>query len=141
MKSSFAGVTGALLLAAIATQAQASAAWVAKGEYLCSVAEVSSFDEDKAGIIEAALRKSYLITVDSKRVYVTELDSERQSSQDIYTIVQRGFYGNDIYAVRNTMDSLAAVALTEFHYEGHYGATLFTQSPYAAHAWKLRCQK
>ena len=141
MKNSFAGVTGALLLAAIATQAQASAAWVAKGEYLCWVAEVSSFDEDKAGIIEAALRKSYLITVDSKRVYVTELDSERKSSQDIYTIVQRGFYGNDIYAVRNTMDSLAAVALTEFHYEGHYGATLFTQSPYAAHAWKLRCQK
>lgn len=89
MKNRFAGVTGALLFAAIATQAQASAAWVAKGEYLCSVAEVSSFDEDKAGIIEAGLRKSYLITVDSKRVYVTELDSERKSSQDIYTIVQR----------------------------------------------------
>ena len=141
MKNSFVVVAGALLLAAIATQSQASAAWVSKGEYLCSVAEVSSFDEDKPGVVETALRKSFLIAVDAKSVYVTELDPERKSSQDIYTIVQRGFYGNDIYAVRNTMDSLAAVALTEFHYEGHYGATLFTQSPYAAHAWKLRCQK
>ena len=112
----------------------------AKGkEYNCTVVSVINFYDD-ANFIAKNMKKRFLITLDSERVYVTSLSNDFEDSQKIYTIVRRDNYMNDVYAVSLSTISIDSIVISENYFEGSYNATLMTQNSIGVTAWKLDCQ-
>lgn len=81
------------------------------------------------------MRKQFLVTVKEKQIFVTQLSSDFENSQDIYTIVNRSIL--DIYSAKITSMSIDILVIGKNLDEG----TLVIQSSTYANVWRLNCQR
>ena len=80
------------------------------------------------------MRKQFLVTVKEKQIFVTTISSDFENSQDIYTILNRGFLdiysaalssGIDVFVIGKNLDK----------------GTLVIQSSSYVNVWRLNCQR
>ena len=102
----------------------------------CSVEEMRVVSASKSDpeFVAKNMRKQFLVTVKEKQIFVTTISSGFENSQDIYTILNRGFL--DIYSA--TLGSGIKVFVIGKNLDK---GTLVIQSSTYANVWRLNCQR
>ena len=102
----------------------------------CSVEEMRVVSASKSDpeFVAKNMRKQFLVTVKEKQIFVTTISSDFENSQDIYTILNRGFLdiysaalssGIDVFVIGKNLDK----------------GTLVIQSSSYVNVWRLNCQR
>ena len=75
----------------------------ANNKYSCSVEKVTQFSENKE-FIAKNLRKTFLITVGTEKIYLTQISNDFANTQKIYKILWKNILGiNSIDADSNSL--------------------------------------
>ena len=106
----------------------------AANKYSCNVKDFHTGTDSKTEFIAKNLRKKYLITVDEKKIFMTQISSEYRNAQMIFEIIGRNKLG--IYSMEKS--SIGFTTLI-FH-EMSGSASMVVQTFAGVNAWMLECK-